>query len=216
MTKMRVSVVVDTPESWMNGYAKELVRAIHNKGYEATFYNKYEDIPEGGIAIFLSCEKIVPKSVLKKSVHNLVVHESDLPAGKGWSPFTWQVLQGKNKIPITFFEAAEKVDAGLVYYKDVIKLEGHELIDEMREKQAAKTFELVLRFLDAYPNVKGEPQKGKESFYRKRTPADSELNIDKTIREQINLLRVVDNERYPAFFYYNGRKYILKIYKGVD
>jgi len=26
-------------------------------------------------------------------------------------------------------------------------------------------------------------------------------------------LRVVDNERYPAFFYRQGKKYIIKIYE---
>lgn len=31
--------------------------------------------------------------------------------------------------------------------------------------------------------------------------------------EQFNLLRIADNENYPAFFILNGQKYILKIYK---
>ena len=39
-----------------------------------------------------------------------------------------------------------------------------------------------------------------------------ELNVSKTIKEQFNLLRVCDNERYPAFFYLNNKKYIIKIY----
>ncbi|HNT60367.1 MAG TPA: hypothetical protein PKJ97_00120, partial [Candidatus Bilamarchaeaceae archaeon] len=112
MGRVKVSVVVDTPESWMNDYAEELVRAIGSKGYEARFCRRYDEVPEGGIAIFLSCEKIVPKQVLKKSVHNLVAHASDLPSGKGWSPITWQVLEGKNEIPVTLFEAADRVDAG--------------------------------------------------------------------------------------------------------
>ena len=35
----------------------------------------------------------------------------------------------------------------------------------------------------------------------KRTPADSEIDPGKSILEQFNLLRIVDSERYPAFFY---------------
>ena len=58
--------------------------------------------------------------------------------------------------------------------------------------------------------------KGKGSFYRKRTPEDSELDIDKTIREQFNLLRAVDNNRYPAFFKLNGQKYTLKIFRDIQ
>ena len=51
------------------------------------------------------------------------------------------------------------------------------------------------------------------TFYRKRTPSDSCLDINKSINEQFNLLRVVDNERYPAFFKKNNIKYVVKIYK---
>jgi methionyl-tRNA formyltransferase len=46
-----------------------------------------------------------------------------------------------------------------------------------------------------------------------RTSKDSKLNMNKTIKNQFNLLRIVDNERYPAYFIYNNKKYILKIYE---
>ena len=41
----------------------------------------------------------------------------------------------------------------------------------------------------------------------------SSIDIDKTFREQFNLLRVVDNKRYPAFFYFKNQKYVIKIEK---
>ena len=59
--------------------------------------------------------------------------------------------------------------------------------------------------------IKKKPQLGKTSFYRKRTKKDSEININKSIRKQFNLLRVTDNKRYPAFFYLKGHKYKLQI-----
>ena len=53
---------------------------------------------------------------------------------------------------------------------------------------------------------------GKGSYYKKRLPKDSELDIEKSIKKNFNLLRVVDNERYPSFFYYKGKNFIIKIY----
>ena len=47
---------------------------------------------EGGILCLLGCEKKF--NALHLNTHNLVVHESDLPFGKGMSPFTWQVVEG--------------------------------------------------------------------------------------------------------------------------
>ena len=62
-------------------------------------------------------------------------------------------------------------------------------------------------------NIKSIKQTGSGSFYPKRTGKDSELDVNKSIAEQFDLLRVVDNEKYPAFFNFRGRKYVLRIYK---
>ncbi|MDL5049517.1 hypothetical protein QQ054_26220 [Oscillatoria amoena NRMC-F 0135] len=94
-----------------------------------------------------------------------------------------------------------------------MELSGLELVDELREKQGVVTQKLVINFIKKYPDIVGVPQHGEESFYPRRRPEDSRLNIDKSIKEQFNLLRVSDNERYPAWFEINGVKYILKIYK---
>ena len=51
------------------------------------------------------------------------------------------------------------------------------------------------------------------TFYKKRTPEDSELDRHKTLEENFNLLRTVDNEQYPAFFVRKGKKYTIKIYE---
>lgn len=87
-----------------------------------------------------------------------------------------------------------------------------ELYEELREKQATFILDMCLKFLKLYPNIKAKKQKGQESFYPKRNPKDSELDINKSLKEQFNLLRIVSNEEFPAFFYKDGKKFILKIY----
>lgn len=129
------------------------------------------------------------------------------------SPLTWQILDGKNTIPITLFEAAEKVDSGKIYLQDYIKFEGHELVNDLRRAQGNKTIKLAKKFVDNFGKTKGKKQVGKSSFYPRRTLKDSQLDINKSIKSQFNLLRVVDNKRYPAYFNYQGFDYILKVYK---
>ncbi|MFO7736161.1 MAG: hypothetical protein R6W70_08115, partial [bacterium] len=57
------------------------------------------------------------------------------------------------------------------------------------------------------------PQNGESSVWPKRTPADSELDVDKTIAEQFDLLRTVNNRDFPAFFRYRGERYTMRITK---
>ncbi len=207
---MKIQILVDNPRSWILPHALELSKTLERMGYSSKVLSSHTEIETGEILILLGCEKKLKDLSLNK--HNLVVHESDLPKGKGWSPMTWQVLEGESRIPITLFEAVDELDAGAYYYKDSIVLEGNEFVEEIRLAQGKKTIEMVMKFILNYPDIIPIKQKGEATYYKRRGPEDSILDLDKTIREQINLLRVVDNERYPAFFYFNDRKITIKVF----
>lgn len=201
--------------SWMNFYIPELILNWLSDGHEVRWAHDAGDVRSGDICFYLSYGKIVDCATLKKHMNNVVVHESDLPKGKGWSPMTWQVLEGGNLIPVTLFEANEKVDSGVIYLQGCILLNGNELVDEIRHLQAETTFRLCKDFVDDYPGIlgKGRNQFGESTFYRRRTPADGALDPSKTIISQFNLFRISDNERYPAWFEVDGNRFVLRIYK---
>jgi methionyl-tRNA formyltransferase len=92
----------------------------------------------------ISCNEIVPASVRGRYRKTLVIHASDLPRGRGWSPYVWQVLEGKNRIPVTLLEAEDAVDSGAIWAQRDLSLEGHELFDEI----AARLFELELELME--------------------------------------------------------------------
>lgn len=213
-TNIKIQILVDKPHSWIIPYAENLTQKLKGQGHDASLILRHKDVVEGDILCLLSCERIFKNLNLNK--HTLVVHESDLPKGKGWSPVTWQVLEGQTKIPVTLFEAVEAVDAGPIYGQGFIELNGTELLSEIKHQQGLVTQDLILDFVDNYPNVEGKEQSGEESFYAKRGPDDSQLDIQKSIEQQFDLLRVCDNERYPAHFTIRDQKYIVKIYKKDD
>lgn len=211
---LQIQILIDNLDSWIMPYASELKRKLINEGHVVSIIHKHTCVSEGDILCLLACEKIFKK--LKMNKHNLVVHESDLPKGKGWSPVTWQVLEGKNEIPVTLFEAVNDIDAGPIYGKEYIKLKGNELLPEIKHKQGLATQKLILDFVKKFPSLSGEQQIGEETFYPKRGVKDSKLDIKASIEEQFDLLRVCDNERYPAYFIHRGHKYVIKIYKEND
>ncbi len=207
----RVSVLVDNP-SWVLPYAETLVAELSHLGDRAQLCRDHDDIGGGDVAFFLGCIRIAPPELLGRHRRNLVVHESDLPKGRGMSPLTWQVLEGRDDIPVCLLEAIDgEVDSGNVVYRDSLHFEGHELIDEMREALGRMTIELCLRFMAEPTPPPGEPQRGEPTYYARRRPEDSALDPHRTIAEQFDLLRVVDNARYPAFFDFAGRRYRITI-----
>lgn len=212
--RMRIQILVDNKNSWIIPYAQELSEKLIEEGHICQLIFEHKKVSRGDILCLLGCEKIFKKLELNK--HNLVVHESDLPRGKGWSPLTWQILEGKNQIPVSLFEAVESIDAGKLYSQEIISLKGTELLPEIKHKQGLITQKLILNFIRNYPNFRADEQKGESTFYSKRSPEDSRLDPHKTIADQFNLLRVCDNERYPAYFTFKNKKYILKIYSEDD
>ena len=206
----RITVLTDN-DSWVLPYSQRVVDIARRLGNQANLVRDQEDLPCGEIAFFLGCVNIVKPAVLACNKRNLVVHASDLPKGRGFSPWTWLVLEGRDRVPVCLIDAADQVDSGAIVYKEYIELSGTELIDDLRSAIGRKTVELCERFLSEAVLPIGQPQAGEVSVYPRRTPRDSELDVYKDIRSQFNLLRTVDNDRYPAFFRINGAKYFLRI-----
>ena len=151
---------------------------------------------------------------IQKFKHVLVLHASDLPEGRGWSPHIWSVLEGKNTLTLSLLEADPKVDQGPIWLKQKIELEGHELFDEINDKLFRAEINLMTQAIrNANVIVPKSQSNVASNYYPKRTPEDSKLNINKSLIDQFNLLRVVDKDRFPAFFEHLGHKYIVKIEK---
>lgn len=208
----KIQVVVDN-DSWILPYAEKLVQSI-NQGHDtAKLIRRHEEIESAHITFYLGCVKITPANILALSERNLVVHASDLPKGRGFSPMTWRILEGKQQLPVSLFEAVTECDAGDIYEQMTLVFDGTELLEELQTKLGNATLELALKFLCQPECPTGYAQQGEPSFYPRRYPKDSELDVHKSLADNFDLLRTVDNEKYPAFFHFRGEKYQLTINK---
>lgn len=201
--------------SWINYTIPDLLFEWMSKGYDVAWSHSANELDGGDICFYMSYGRIVDSTNRRRYRNNLVIHASDLPKGRGWSPASWLILDGANRIPVTLLEAVDEVDAGPIYLQEWIDLDGTELIDDWRQLLAEKTISLARSFVSNYPAIldSRREQVGEASAYPRRRASDSRLDTRKTIEELFNQLRIVDNESYPAFFVYKGREYLLKIEK---
>ncbi|HTU12672.1 MAG TPA: formyltransferase family protein [Allosphingosinicella sp.] len=169
------------------------------------------ELGEGDILFLIACQEIVGPALRARFRHTLVIHESALPKGRGWSPLVWQLLEGNNRIPVTLLEAEDKVDSGRIWHQLTVDFDGTELAAEINARISAAKIELMDWALAHAGDVQPRDQTGEPSYYRKRTPADSELAADATFAESFALLRVADEERYPAFVRLGGKRYRVRL-----
>jgi len=175
------------------------------------------DALPGGDALFLvSCHEIVDAEARGRYRRTFVIHASDLPEGRGWSPQVWQILEGRNRLVVSLLEAADAPDSGPIWAQRAVDLEGHELADEINAKLFAAEVDLMNIALDRFevtaPKAQA-PARG-AARYRRRTPEDSRLDPGKTLAEQFDLLRVCDPVRYPAYFELRGHRYEVRLRKA--
>lgn len=166
----------------------------------------------GDLLLLVSCTERVEAEITRKYRSAFVVHESALPEGRGWSPLAWQILEGRRKFTVSLIEADEKIDSGNVIGRLEFELDGHELSGEINAARDEARLSLM-SFALANIGAKGSPQLGGQTYYRRRTQADSRIDPERSIAEQFDLLRICE-PRFPAFFDHRGRRYEIELRKA--
>ena len=194
---------------WLRDWA-ERQRAAHN----VLLTTSIDDLAGGDILFLVSVSQLVSKDVRERFRASLVLHASDLPHGRGWSPHVWQILEGRSSVTVSVLDAEDAVDTGAIWAQRVFDLQGHELADEINQLLFSTEFALMDYIVGHFAELRPRPQGDVEAtYYRKRTPADSRIDPSRSIAEQFDLLRVADPYRFPAFFDYRGCRYKIVIEK---
>ena len=96
---MKVSILcsVEHPilkyiEKWADGL---------DEMYEVQHHHDSKTLIGGDLLFLISCSEFIKKEkrCLYKKV--LVIHASDLPGGRGWSPHIWQALENCKEITVS-------------------------------------------------------------------------------------------------------------------
>ena len=200
-------------DSWFYETQDRFLEIAKKYGACSRFIYATEDVVECDLMFLVGCSQYLKKEKRNLSHMSLVIHESELPKGRGWSPLSWQILEGASEITVSIIEVEKGIDAGDIFLQKKIKFSGYELVQELRSMQLQCTLDLIDEFLEMYLQGKltRKKQIGSPTYWPKRYPSDSQLDVNDSISNQFNLLRIVDNERYPAWFDYKGRRYKLRI-----
>ena len=166
----------------------------------------------GDILFLISCSDIISKVERSEFKKTLVIHASDLPHGRGWSPYVWEIINGATDITLSLLEAEDKVDTGDIWKKVIVPIPKTALFDEINELIFNSELDLMDFSIENYKTIKPKEQTCIDSTYwPKRSPNDSEIDINKRISEQFDLMRVCDPNRFPAFFYKDGKRFNITI-----
>lgn len=185
-----------------------------SQSYSISLVESLNEVPaEGDILFLVSCSEFVPKPVRQRFRYTLVLHASDLPQGKGWSPHVWSILQGANCVTVSLINAEDEIDSGDIWHAATFNLDGTELYQEINQKLFAVEVSLIEWACKHIDNASPRVQEGEQSYFKRRSPEHSRIDPELSLAEQFDLLRVCDEERFPAYFDFRGQRYRIRLEK---
>lgn len=135
-------------------------------------------------------------------------HMTDVPFGRGGSPLQNLIVRGLRETKLTALRMTSEFDAGPVYLKEPLSLEGGaEEIYLRAGRLSAAMIQSIIRL-----EPKPMPQKGEAVNFKRRKLEQSELgtpgSTPKSVEEIYDFIRMLDAEGYPrAFLEHSGFRF---------
>lgn len=214
---MKITILCTNPAHPVNGYLEAWVLEIQHR-HKAELVRSRSELSEGDFLFLVSCYEIIKPEHRANYRHTLVLHASDLPRGRGWSPHVWEVINGADTLTLSLLEAEDKVDTGTVWLQCEIPISKTDLWSDVNHQLFEAEISLMNRAVEECEDIQAYPQNPdiEPTYYRKRTPLDSQLDPEQSVADQFNLIRMCDPDRYPAWFELYGQKYKLRLEKIND
>lgn len=211
---MKISIVCSNPLHPVMKHLHEW-RNEYGKNHEVEIFTSLALLSGGDLLFLVSCSEFLNDEIRERFRFSVVLHASDLPIGKGWSPHVWQIIEGSEQITVTALNACEKIDSGEIWKKTLVHIPKDALHDEINNLIFDAETGLMGDVVEMIGNGGAPvPQPNIPStYYRRRLPSDSEIDPHRSIAEQFNLLRVCDPSRFPAFFRLHGKVYKITLTK---
>lgn len=211
---MKITLLCSDQDHPVNSYLEIWVGENANS-HDISLVREKRDLQGGDILFLVSCSEIIRPADRRKYKTCLVLHASDLPLGRGWSPHVWEIIGGAESLTLSLLEAEDVVDSGRIWKKVKIAIPQHALSEEINHKLFSAEMELMSFAVTHYDTVRPSPQEVnvEPTYYNRRSASDSEVDPYKSIVSQFDLIRVCDPRRFPAFFKHRGHKYKIVIEK---
>lgn len=179
-------------------------RLAEKTGYKFHLITQKEDLTVEYI------EKIDPRYVffphwsyiIPEEIHTrfgcVIFHMTDLPYGRGGSPLQNLIQRGHHETKISALRCTSELDAGPIYLKQSLCLEGS------ASEIFLRAIGIIENMIEAIvkQNPAPQPQSGEVTIFRRRKPSESDLTNASihSLNDFFDFIRMLDAEGYPRAF----------------
>ena len=152
---------------------------------------------------FLHWSWIVPKEITD-NFKCVCFHMTDVPYGRGGSPLQNLIVRGHRLTKLTALRMVKEMDAGPVYLKKNLSLEGS--AEEIYMRATRLSFDMIQQIISE--EIQPVEQSGKPTVFQRRTPAESKIKKLNNLESIHDFIRMLDAQGYPhAYLEYEGYRF---------
>jgi len=201
------SYIVVGTKPWNSRIFHEVIQRYSG---DWTFINDKENFSPELVAeinpryiFFLHWSWLVPTEIID-NYECVCFHMTDVPYGRGGSPLQNLIVRGHRETQLTALKMVHDFDAGPVYLKKSLSLEGG--AEEIYIRATYLSAKMIKQIIEKQPHP--VQQIGEVTIFKRRKPVASEIPTLNSLPGLHDFIRMLDADGYPkAFLYHNGFKY---------
>lgn len=170
----------------------------------------------GQVCLSVAFVYLFPPEFLQHVGLCLNVHGSLLPQYAGARTLNWTLVDGETRSGVTVHKVDSGIDTGDILLQKSFPLSGFDTARSLARKTLEFEPSVVVEALDGYETgaLRFVPQDASRAVLKtNRSPANSELNSSIPLRDLVNKIRASDPDRYPAYFFLNGEKVCIRLWR---
>jgi methionyl-tRNA formyltransferase len=204
MTADRLRYIVAGSRSWNRQLFDEQLAKLPGAWEFAADANALCELLSSGdiprYIFFLHWSVRVPEEVFTRQ-ECVCFHMTDVPYGRGGSPLQNLIIRGHTETTLTALRMVSEMDAGPVYLKESLSLEGS--AKDIYTRAGCISARMIKTIIQTHPQPVS--QIGEPVIFKRRTPAQSLVPSDlPSISAVYDFIRMLDAEGYPSAFIEHG------------
>ena len=138
---------------------------------------------------------MIPKEILTR-YECVIFHMTDVPFGRGGSPLQNLISRGIAETKLSALRATEDLDAGDVYLKKNLTLEGK--AQEIYIRLTKLVMDMMIEIVKDKPIPK--PQEDSMTLFKRRKPEQSNIKDIQNLKDLYDHIRMLDADGYPKAY----------------
>lgn len=195
-----MNFIILSEKVWNKGLSEKLESLFPEHSW--IYINKKQDFTVEKLEEINPNKIFIPhwSYIISKSIYEnyecVVFHMTDLPYGRGGSPLQNLIIRGHENTKVSALRVCGSLDAGDIYLKHELNLNG--TAEEIYTRAGHVIEEMIIEIIR--DNKQAVPQEGEPVVFKRRTPAEGNLDACTTIKEVYDYIRMLDAEGYPNAF----------------